>query len=119
VRQAVTRYSSPTARFVPLQWRAIATEVPTQLTVHQGGTSRPDHMCAHDRAGACKKKKKVGGAPPVRGQVNAASKTAVQDQIGSCKRLLEAASDLDAARAAVLQLETEAHKLLEALQGTA
>ena len=51
--------------------------------------------------------------------MNAASKTAVQDQIGSCKRLLEAASDLDAARAAVLQLETEAHKLFEALQGTA
>jgi molecular chaperone DnaK len=50
------------------------------------------------------------------GQVDAASKSVVQEQIGSCKRLLEAASDLDAARQAVSQLEAEAHKLFEALQ---
>jgi molecular chaperone DnaK len=50
------------------------------------------------------------------GQVDASSKSVVQEQIGSCKRLLEAASDLDAARQAVSQLEAEAHKLFEALQ---
>jgi molecular chaperone DnaK len=50
-------------------------------------------------------------------QVDAASKSVVQEQIGNCKRLLEAADDLDAAREAVLQLEAEAHKLFEVLQG--
>jgi molecular chaperone DnaK len=50
-------------------------------------------------------------------QVDAASKAQVEEQIGNCKRLLEAAQDLDAAKEAVLQLETEAHKLFEALQG--
>jgi len=52
------------------------------------------------------------------GQVDGASKAVVEEQIGNCKRLLEAAQDLEAARQAVLQLEAEAHKLFEALQGT-
>jgi molecular chaperone DnaK len=51
------------------------------------------------------------------GQVDGDSKTLVQSQIESCKRLLEAAQDLEAAREAVLQLEAEAHKLFESLQG--
>jgi molecular chaperone DnaK len=51
------------------------------------------------------------------GQVDGEAKTQVVGQIDTVKRLLEAASDLDAAREAVLQLEAEAHKLFEALQG--
>jgi molecular chaperone DnaK len=50
-------------------------------------------------------------------QVDAASKTLVEEQIATCKSLLEAAQDLEAAKESVLQLEAEAHKLFEALQG--
>jgi molecular chaperone DnaK len=50
-------------------------------------------------------------------QLDPKARIAVQNEISSCRRLLESSQDLVAAREAVTRLETEAHKLFEALQG--
>jgi molecular chaperone DnaK len=50
-------------------------------------------------------------------QLDATAKGNVERELDSCKRLLESSTDLDAARQAVSRLESEAHKLFEALQG--
>jgi molecular chaperone DnaK len=47
------------------------------------------------------------------------AKSTVERELASCKKLLESSVDLDAARQAVSRLESEAHKLFEALQGGA
>jgi molecular chaperone DnaK len=51
-------------------------------------------------------------------RLEAAAKISVQKEISSCRLLLESSKDLAAAREAVTRLETEAHKLFEALQGS-
>jgi molecular chaperone DnaK len=48
-----------------------------------------------------------------------AAKGAVKRELDTCKRIIETSKDLTAAREAVSRLETEAHKLFEALQGGA
>jgi molecular chaperone DnaK len=48
-----------------------------------------------------------------------AAKGAVKRELDTCKRIIETSKDLAAAREAVSRLETEAHKLFEALQGGA
>jgi molecular chaperone DnaK len=48
-----------------------------------------------------------------------AAKGSVKRELDTCKRIIETSKDLTAAREAVSRLETEAHKLFEALQGGA
>jgi molecular chaperone DnaK len=50
-------------------------------------------------------------------RLNPAARAAVQKEISTCRLLLESSKDLAAAREAVSRLESEAHKLFEALQG--
>jgi molecular chaperone DnaK len=50
-------------------------------------------------------------------QIDGIAKGSVKEQIDVCRRLLDAAQDLEAARASVSQLEAQAHKLFEVLQG--